>query len=161
MKHLVQSIAILDGFGQAVQFRTSRNSGTFKSVIGAIFTVAILALTAPYMVNRYFVLSEHQEQSVSTEELPDKYSDELLELIVGDKPNESGFDFRFFLLFYDLETQEYIKNVERFASLQMNKKKDIYDALANRLDNFTNNLTLSQCDLDYFNGFGDTEYLNS
>jgi hypothetical protein len=67
MKSVTHYIALFDAFSQAVQFRTSRTSGTLTSVTGALFTIAILCLTMPYLVERYLVLTEHLDQTVTTE----------------------------------------------------------------------------------------------
>ena len=59
MKNLTHYVALLDAFSQGIQFRTSRTRGTLSSVIGAVFTISILVLTLPYLVERYTALVDH------------------------------------------------------------------------------------------------------
>jgi Ca2+/Na+ antiporter len=88
MKNFTHYVALLDAFSQAIQFRTSKARSTLGSVIGAVFTIAILVLTLPYLVERFTVLVEHQDQQISIEVTSNQFQSEPIELVVGEAPNE-------------------------------------------------------------------------
>ena len=58
MKSITHYVAMFDIFSQLVQFRTSRAQSTFRSVMGAVFSIAILFLTIPYFIEKYNILTQ-------------------------------------------------------------------------------------------------------
>ena len=104
MKGVTHFLALIDAFSQTVQFRTSRSAGSLKSVIGALFTIATISLTLPYLVDRWTILREYGDQSVDSEITLNKYSNQPIELVVGEAPNEQGYSFRFAITAFDFLT---------------------------------------------------------
>lgn len=93
----------LDLFSQGVSFRASRDSETHKSLVGTLFSIIILALTAPYLVSRFVVLKERQDSSIRVE-LNENVFDymEPLKLVVG-QPNDYNYAFRLTVGVFDLK----------------------------------------------------------
>lgn len=60
MKSFFHYVALLDVFSQSMQLKVSKANSVYQSVIGAVFTVLVLGLTMPFLVDQFTVLTQHK-----------------------------------------------------------------------------------------------------
>ena len=157
MKNSVfQFVKVFDIFSQIVQFRTSRTQSTFRSVIGAVFSFAVLALTIPYFLDKYTILTQKLDQTISTELAENVFEEtEPIKMIVGETPNEQGYNFQLATVFTDLNTFQPFEEYDRLFTPQFFRREFDYDTSTETFtDNFTN-LTTNNCTNKNFEVLGE------
>lgn len=84
----------LDFFGSTIQMRTSRDSESRASVLGALASIICLGFTIPYGIEKYDILTNRGDQTIVYEVLKDHFDPIPVPLVVGDGSNDQEFPFR-------------------------------------------------------------------
>lgn len=121
MNRLYTAVTSIDMFSQGVSFRTSKDSETQKSLIGTLFTLVIIFMTGPYLVERSLALMDRSEQviRISTTNDAQKAATESLSLTVGNSSNVYGYSFRLVASILDLSTNALPEDFDRIGSVSM------------------------------------------
>ena len=110
----------------------------------------------PYLVDRYTVLTQKLDQTISTEATPEKYElTDTLPLTVGDSSsNEQGYNFQFAMSFFNVATGKIVQDLDRFGRWEVKYREFDFDPETYALIDTYTTLKMINCTQEYFWGFG-------
>jgi hypothetical protein len=110
----------------------SKDKRTLPSVCGAIFTLPLLATTIIYMVQRYQAMVNFLDSNIQSLKKPDSLPlNSQLDFKIGEKQEETNFEFRLMLDIYDTDTFVRPVDWKKVGSFKIWLDTYIYDADSN------------------------------